>query len=175
MDTKITGIALACAMLLFCVWQFRVLSRRGAMILLKRGRMTPELAKFLTDQTARRFKMSLFFAVSAVGMLLGLGVSPADNPRLFLAFWGIVLAALAAGIFLAMVDFVAVRLHYKLEQSINEAEKISIQYALDRLRDKASKNAADADSGETPLKQDTQQTDNPQQNNQGHQTDGGEN
>ena len=36
MDTKITGIALACVLLLFSVWQFRVLGRRAAVILFKR-------------------------------------------------------------------------------------------------------------------------------------------
>ena len=180
MDTKITGIALACVLLLFSVWQFRVLGRRAAVILFKRDRMAPELAKFLIDQTSRRFKMNLLFAVAAIGMLLGLGVSPREHPKLFLAFWGLVLIALGAGIILAVIDFVAVRLHYKLEQSINQAEKISIQYALDRLRDQAVGKASETDKqpaaggGEPPLKQGADQADEPQQNDQGRQADGGE-
>ena len=132
--------------------------------------MAPELAKFLIDQTSRRFKMNLLFAVAAVGMLLGLGVSPREHPKLFLAFWGLVLIALGAGIILAVIDFVAVRLHYKLEQSVNDAEKLSIQYALDRLRDQVTGETSDTDKkpaageGEPPLKQGTDQADKPQQN-----------
>ena len=170
MDTKITGIALASVLLLFCLWQFRVLGRRAAVILFKRERMSPELAKFLIDQTSRRFKMNLLFAVSAIGMLLGLGVSPREYPKLFLAFWGVVLLALGGGIILAAIDFVAVRLHYKLEQSINEAEKISLQYALDRLKDQATGETSSTDNEDTaeepepPLKQGADQADDPQQN-----------
>lgn len=129
-STKLTGLFLAFVLLSFALWQFRVLTRRSAIIMAKRDRMEKELFVFLHRQTTRRFQMNLLFSLASLGMLAGLSITPQAFPHLFLFLWGAVLFLLVGGMFLSLVDFVAVRLHYTLEKQQNEAEKIGLEYAL---------------------------------------------
>ena len=136
--TQFTGLFLALILLGFAFWQFRVLVRRSAVIMAKRDRIEKDLFAFLHRQTTRRFQMCLLFSLAAVGMLVGLLIPPADYPRLFLFLWGGVLCLLVWGMFLAFVDFVAVRLHYSLEKQQNEAEKLGLEYVAKSLKKRAN-------------------------------------
>lgn len=155
-STKLTGLFLAFILFGFAFWQFRVLVRRSAVIMAKRDRIEKDLFAFLHRQTTRRFQMCLLFSLAALGMLAGLLISPPDYPRLFLFLWGGVLCLLVWGMFLAFIDFIAVRLHYSLEKQQNEAEKLGLEYAVKTLEKKASEQSDDLSddvtANESPFK-----------------------
>ena len=132
--TKWMGLFLAGGLLSFAIWQYNVLRRRRAVTEAKKGRMTAELYQFLDKQTKRRFSMSVLFGLAGVGMLVGCSFAPRDYPRLFLSVWGTVLCFLVWGMFLALLDSIAVRLHYDLEKRQTEAEKIGLEYTIKQAR-----------------------------------------
>ena len=135
-STKGIGLLFAGVLLTFALWQYRELRRRSLVLEAKKERMNGELFSFLAHQTVRRLNMSLVFGLAALAMLIGCFVPGKDYPRLFLGAWGGAICLILWGMLLTLFDYIAVRLHYSIEKHQNEAEKIGLEYALKKLREK---------------------------------------
>lgn len=134
--TKLIGLLFAGTLMSFAIWQFQILRARGKILNAKKERMAGELYSFLSHQTSRRMNMSLVFGLAAAAMLVGCFVPWRDHPRIFLGAWAAATLFLLWGMLLTVFDYIAVRLHYAIEKRQNEAEKIGLEYALKRLREK---------------------------------------
>lgn len=134
-STKLTGILISGTLLAFVIWQLGVLRERYRVVIAKKDRMTAELFSFLFRQTMRRINLSLLFALASVCIAVGCLISWRDHPRVFLISWAAATVLLLWGMILALFDFIAVRLHYSIEERQNEAERIGLEYALKKMHD----------------------------------------
>lgn len=139
------GLIVAGFVLAFGIWQVREQRDRVRRPKARFGAVPQKELEFLKRQAFRRMQTGGLAAIVGGLMLVGLHLPAQDAPGWWASAWLGVLFFSAWAALMALVDATSTWLHYSSESAQTDAERILLEYQMKKTREKAARDATDAE------------------------------